>query len=61
VHLGDLVSYRVTTRKAGYLAILDAMPDGRGLVQLQPESWTEPGEEKGKPQDAPGHAGNPKG
>ena len=32
----------------------------RGLVQLQPESSTEPWEEKGKPQDAPGHAGTPK-
>ena len=32
----------------------------RGLVQLQPESSTEPWEEKGKPQDAPRHAGTPK-
>lgn len=35
VRLGDLVSYRVTTRKAGYLAILDATPDGK-LTQVFP-------------------------
>jgi hypothetical protein len=37
VHLGDLVSYRVSTRKAGYLAILDATPDGK-LTQVFPNA-----------------------
>jgi secreted trypsin-like serine protease len=35
VHLGDLVAYRVTTRKAGYITILDATPDGK-LTQIFP-------------------------
>lgn len=35
--LGDLVAYRVTTRKAGYLAIFDATPDGK-LTQVYPNA-----------------------
>ena len=37
VKVGDLVSYRVTTRKPGYLAIFDATPDGR-LTQVFPNA-----------------------
>jgi secreted trypsin-like serine protease len=37
VHLGDLVSYRVTTQKSGYLTILDATPDGK-LMQVFPNA-----------------------
>jgi hypothetical protein len=37
VRLGDLVAYRVTTRKAGYLVILDATPDGK-LTQIFPNA-----------------------
>ncbi|RTL84512.1 MAG: trypsin-like serine protease [Hyphomicrobiales bacterium] len=37
VHLGELVSYRVTTKKAGFLVILDASPDGK-LTQVFPNT-----------------------
>jgi hypothetical protein len=37
VGVGDAVSYRVTTRKPGYLAIFDAAPDGR-LTQVFPNT-----------------------
>jgi hypothetical protein len=37
VKVGDLVSYRVTTRKPGYLAIFDAAPDGK-LTQVFPNA-----------------------
>jgi secreted trypsin-like serine protease len=37
VRLGDLVAYRVTTRKAGHLVILDAAPDGK-LTQVFPNA-----------------------
>jgi secreted trypsin-like serine protease len=37
VSVGDVVSYRVTTRKPGYLAIFDATPDGR-LTQVFPNA-----------------------
>jgi secreted trypsin-like serine protease len=37
VGVGDVVSYRVTTRKPGYLAIFDAAPDGR-LTQVFPNT-----------------------
>lgn len=37
VRAGDLVSYRVTTRKPGYLTILDATPDG-GLTVVYPNA-----------------------
>lgn len=44
VHAGELVSYRATTRRAGYLVILDATPDGK-LTQVFPNerSLTVPG------------------
>ena len=32
VRVGDVVSYRVTTQKPGYLAIFDAMPDGKVVL-----------------------------
>ena len=37
VRVGDMVSYRVTTRKGGYLAIFDARPDGM-LKQIFPNA-----------------------
>ena len=37
VHVGDVISYRVTTRRPGYLAILDAAPDGE-LTQVYPNA-----------------------
>jgi secreted trypsin-like serine protease len=37
VRVGNLVSYRVTTRKPGYLAIFDATPDGK-LTQVFPNA-----------------------
>jgi secreted trypsin-like serine protease len=37
VGVGDVVSYRITTRKPGYLAIFDATPDGR-LTQVFPNA-----------------------
>jgi secreted trypsin-like serine protease len=37
VSVGDVVSYRVTTRKPGYLAIFDATPDRR-LTQVFPNA-----------------------
>jgi secreted trypsin-like serine protease len=37
VKVGDLVSYRVTARKTGYLAIFDATPDGK-LTQVFPNA-----------------------
>lgn len=37
VRLGDLVAYRVTTRKSGYLVVLDATPDGK-LSQIFPNA-----------------------
>jgi hypothetical protein len=37
VGVGDVVSYRVTTEKPGYLAIFDATPDGR-LTQVFPNT-----------------------
>jgi Trypsin/Domain of unknown function (DUF4384) len=37
VGVGDVVSYRVTTEKPGYLAIFDATPDGR-LTQVFPNA-----------------------
>ena len=44
VRVGDMVSYRVTTRKGGYLAIFDALPDGT-VKQIFPNarSLTAPG------------------
>jgi secreted trypsin-like serine protease len=37
VHVGDVVSYRVTTHQPGYLAIFDAGPDGK-LTQVYPNA-----------------------
>ena len=37
VKVGDLVDYRVTTHKPGYLAIFDATPDGK-LTQVYPNA-----------------------
>lgn len=37
MHVGDLVSYRVTTRRPGWLVIFDATPDGR-LTQIFPNA-----------------------
>jgi secreted trypsin-like serine protease len=37
VHVGDLVSYRVMTSKAGYLAVFDVTPDGK-LTQIFPNA-----------------------
>lgn len=47
VPVGELVSYRVTTRRAGYLVILDATPDGK-LTQVFPNarSLAAPGGDK---------------
>jgi hypothetical protein len=51
VKLGDLVSYRVTTRKAGYLAIFDAKPDGT-LTQVFPNSRAITGPTGARPEAA---------
>ena len=37
VKVGDIVDYRATTRKPGYLAIFDATPDGK-LTQIYPNA-----------------------
>lgn len=51
VKLGELVSYRVTTRKAGYLAIFDAKPDGT-LTQIFPNARAVSGPTGARPEAA---------
>jgi hypothetical protein len=40
LQVGDVVAYRVTTRRSGYLIIFDATPDGK-LTQVFPNSRAE--------------------